>query len=112
VTGTVTWIERGLNQMSLRAVSDRPALLVISDNWFPSWRATLDGGEEIPVLRAYHTLRAVPVPAGEHTVELYYRSPLLAQSLLLTLATVTLLLGVTAASLLLSRRRGAARADG
>jgi hypothetical protein len=66
----------------------------------------------VPVLRAYHTLRAVPVGAGEHTVELYYRSPLLARSLLLTLATVTLLLGVTAVSILRNRRRGAAGAEG
>jgi hypothetical protein len=112
VTGTVTWLERGLNRMSLRVVSDRPALLVIADNWFPAWRARVDGGEEVPVLRAYHTLRAVPVGAGEHTVELLYRSPLLAGSLLLTLAAAALLLGVAAASLLKGRRREAVGADG
>jgi hypothetical protein len=89
-------------------VSDRPALLIVADNWFPSWRARVDGGEEMDVLRAYHALRAVPVPAGEHTVEMYYRSPLLARSLSLSLATVALLLGVTAVSFIRSRRRGAA----
>jgi hypothetical protein len=108
LNGEVTWEERSNDRARLRVVSDRAALLVISDNWFPSWRARVDGGEEMDVLRAYHTLRAVPVPAGEHTVEMYYRSPLLARSLALSLATVALLLGVTAVSLVRSRRRGPA----
>jgi hypothetical protein len=112
VSGAVTWLERGLNRMRLQVRSDRSALLVISDNWFPSWRARVDGGEEVDVLRAYHTLRAVPVPAGEHTVELYYRSPLLRGSLFLSLAAGALLLAVTAVSLLRSRGSGVPVAEG
>ena len=98
VSGEVTWEERGVDRMRLRVSSDRDALLVLADNWFPSWHARVDGAEA-PVLRAYHTLRAVPVAAGEHTVELYYRSTVVRWSLVLTLTVLAALLvaGGTAA---------------
>jgi uncharacterized membrane protein YfhO len=71
--------------------SDRNALLVVADNWFPAWQATVDG-RETPVLRAYHALRAVPVPAGEHAVEMVYRSESVARGLWISLSTSLLLL--------------------
>jgi hypothetical protein len=107
--GDVEWVERGVNRMSLRVRSDGPALLVLADNWFPSWRARVNG-EDAPVLRAYHTLRAVPVGAGEQTVELYYDSPLLQRSLMISVAALTLLLAVAALSFIRGRARGAERA--
>jgi hypothetical protein len=91
VQGTVTWEERTPNRLRLAVTSDRDALLVLADNWFPAWHATVDG-REVPVLRAYHALRAVPVPAGAHAVEMVYRSPTLARSLWISLAFSSLLL--------------------
>jgi hypothetical protein len=79
VIGTVTWEERSADRHRLSVQSDKPAVLVIADNWFPAWRATVNG-EEVPVLRAYHSLRAVSVPAGSSTVEMWYESTLLARS--------------------------------
>jgi hypothetical protein len=69
--GDVTWIERTPDLQRLRVRTDRESLLIVADNWFPAWEATVSG-EPRPVLRAYHTLRAVPVPAGEHEVVLRY----------------------------------------
>ncbi|MBM3978713.1 MAG: hypothetical protein FJ304_00230 [Planctomycetes bacterium] len=37
--------------------------LVLSDVWFPGWTCHIDGAE-VPVERANHAFRAVPVPAG------------------------------------------------
>lgn len=89
--GTVTWVERGVDVHELRVETDRPALLVVADNWFPAWRASVDG-EDTDVLRAYHTLRAVPVPAGTSTVRMWYESTLLERSFLLSLVTMLALL--------------------
>jgi hypothetical protein len=45
------------------------------------------------VLRAYHTLRAVPVPAGSHTVRMVYRwSAVVLWSFAVSMAMITLLL--------------------
>jgi uncharacterized membrane protein YfhO len=46
-------------------------VLVLSDNWYPGWQATLDG-KPVNVLRADAAIRAVAVPAGSHRIEMRY----------------------------------------
>ena len=88
--GSVTWEERTSDVLRWHVESDRAAMLVVSDNWFPAWRATVNG-EETEVLRAYHSLRAVAIPAGSSSVEMRYESTLLEQSFLLSAAILLLL---------------------
>jgi hypothetical protein len=107
VEGSVEWVERTPNRLELRVRSDRDALLVVADNWFPAWEATVDGAET-PILRAYHTLRAVPVPPGESTVVMAYRSTVLARSALLSGAVLLGLVATGLGGLFLGRRRTAA----
>jgi hypothetical protein len=101
--GSVEWLERSPNLQRLSVTTERPALLVIADNWFPAWQTTLDD-RPVPLLRAYHSLRAVPVPAGTHTVEMRYDSSLVAASLWLSLATLIGLTGILALHLWRERR--------
>jgi hypothetical protein len=77
------------NVVELTAESDCPALLVMSDNWYPAWRAEVDG-KPAPLYRADYTLRAVPVPAGSHRVVLRYRSEVFQTGLAVSLATAIL----------------------
>ncbi len=104
VSGEVRWLERTPNHLRLSVTSDRPALLVVADNWFPAWHASVDGAEA-PILRAYYTLRAVPVGAGTHDVEMWYHSGLLMQSLALSLVTIVLLIGLGAYGIARDRQR-------
>jgi uncharacterized membrane protein YfhO len=55
----------------VRADADRPALLVLTDSWFPGWKATVDG-EPVEIERVDYLIRGVPVPAGAHTIEFTY----------------------------------------
>lgn len=48
-----------------------PALLILSEPYFPGWQATVNG-QPAPILRADYILRAVPVPAGDSAVELNF----------------------------------------
>ena len=57
-------------------------------------------GESVPLHVANHALRGVPVPAGEHFVELRYESPALRLGLAITLAVAA---GLAALLLLLGR---------
>jgi hypothetical protein len=90
---SVEWLERTPSRLALEVRSSDAGLLVLSENWFPAWRASVDGNE-VPVLRADHTLRAVPLPAaGVHRVEMWYHSPSLRRSLLLSILSLVLLSG-------------------
>jgi hypothetical protein len=59
-------------QVSINTRSGGAGLLVLADQAFPGWTAYVDG-KPTPIFTAYHTLRAVYVPAGEHTVRFEYR---------------------------------------
>ena len=103
VAGEVGWLERGPDRMRLAVRSSGPALLAIADNWYPAWRARVNG-RDAPVLRAYHTLRAVPVPAGESEVELWYQSDVVRRSFWLGVIVLAGLLAVNAARMWSNRR--------
>lgn len=94
--GSVRWLERGVNRYSLEVNTSGPGLLVIGENYYPAWKATVDG-RPARVLRANYTLRAVPVPAGAHRVELFYESGLLRASLWLSLACAIFVLALLTA---------------
>jgi hypothetical protein len=89
-----------------RVVGAGPSYLVLSDTWYPGWRATLDG-QEVPILRANLLFRAVAVPPGEHVVEFRYEP--LSFRLGAALSTVSLVGG---ALLWLVVSRGRRRAVG
>jgi hypothetical protein len=60
------------SHMELRTRSAAPSLLVLSDTYYPGWRATVDG-RAAEVYRTDFALRGVQVPSGNHTVRLEFR---------------------------------------
>lgn len=62
-----------------------------------------------PLLRAYHSLRTVPVPAGSSEVEMCYESRFVRWTFLLGLAAVVGLILANAFNIWRVRRQGAAR---
>jgi hypothetical protein len=58
-------------RIAIQTEADANSLLVLSELYYPGWRATLDG-EPTRILRADAGLRAVAVPAGEHVVTMVY----------------------------------------
>lgn len=90
--GGAQWLERGANRQRIKVTSDRPALLVVLDNYYSAWRARVDDSAT-PILRANHTFRAVPIPAGEHEVTFtynpdYLRVPATASAIILLVLLV------------------------
>jgi hypothetical protein len=68
-------------------------ILVLAERFAPGWRATVDG-ESTEVLRANYLLRAVAVPAGQHTVHYQYRAPTYLWGLGISLCTLVLFCGM------------------
>lgn len=60
----------GINEVELRVETNEPSLVILTDSYYPGWRAYIDGIEQ-PIWRANSLFRAVEVPRGTHT--LYFR---------------------------------------
>ena len=93
-SGQVTWELNDPDERRLRVTTSGPALLVVSENWFPGWVAEVDG-EPAEVRRANLTLQAVEIPAaGDHTVTLRFTAPTVRSALRLSIgaSVITLLL--------------------
>lgn len=90
----------GLNRVELTAVTDTPGFLVLSDTYYPGWRATVDG-QTTPVYLANTLVRAIELPAGEHTVVFSFWPP---DFIIGAAVSGLTLLGSLAALLILWRR--------
>jgi hypothetical protein len=86
----VTTLKYEPNFIELSTQASRQSLLVLSETYYPGWKAWLD---DQPT-RIYPTdvaLRGVIVPAGEHRVRMEFRPVILPISLGISLATAILL---------------------
>jgi hypothetical protein len=68
----VTILTNDGGRITYKVDTPNPAFLIISEPYYPGWLATIDG-QPAPLLRADFALRAVPVAAGQHTVDLTFR---------------------------------------
>jgi hypothetical protein len=60
------------NRVHLHVRAKENAFLVLSDTYFPGWKAYVDGKEE-RIYRANYAFRAIPIRAGAHKVEFTYK---------------------------------------
>lgn len=98
----------------VQARAARPGLLVLGDQFYPGWRATVDG-RPAPILRVNHVWRGVRVAPGEHTVVFTFapRSLLVGGLLSIVGVGIAAALGVaTATARVTSRRATGGRAPG
>jgi hypothetical protein len=69
--GSAMITEEKRNRVVIETGSGGDCLLVLSDNYYPGWKAYVDGVES-EVLRANHTMRAVAIPGGSHVVSFVF----------------------------------------
>lgn len=93
-------VVRRTGEVEAQTYGDGPGWLVFSEMHYPGWRAAVDG-RPAPVLRADVALIAVPVPAGEHAVRLWFTAPWVTAGIAISAATALVVAGAALA------RRGA-----
>ena len=81
--------ERTNDRVAVRAKLSHPGLLVISEGYYPGWRAAVDG-VATPLVRANVMMRGVVLDAGEHEVEFHFRSRSIEVGAALSIATLAL----------------------
>lgn len=71
--GQATIEKDRINSQVVKARLSQPGFLVMSENYYPSWKAYLDG-QEAKIYRADYLFRAVYLDEGEHEIEFVFDS--------------------------------------
>jgi hypothetical protein len=108
VTATVADWAPGQIRVSLSGTAPAPTYLVVSENWYPDWHATVDG-KPAAVHRADYTLLSVVLPSGAREVRFWFASSVYQRGRLVTALALITTLALLAAPLW-PRRRGTADA--
>jgi hypothetical protein len=77
------------NEIKLSVKSENDSYLVLTDSYYPGWKAYVDGREE-RIYRANGVLRALFVPKGAHVCDFHFRPKSLFLGSLLSAATLVL----------------------
>jgi len=78
------------NEIILQTNITQPGFLVLSEIYYPDWNAYVDGVQK-EIFRAYHTLRAINLDEGLHTVRFSCSSSSLDTGKLITFLTIIFL---------------------
>ncbi|MEW5694051.1 MAG: YfhO family protein, partial [Candidatus Hydrogenedentota bacterium] len=68
---SVKIIEYKATKVKIKAISDKPGILVLTDNYYPTWECYLNK-KITKFYRINGLVRGVPLPAGEHIIEFNY----------------------------------------
>ena len=85
------------NEVIIKTNLSNPGFLVLSEVWYPNWKAYIDNETEpTTVYKAYHTLMSVYLSKGEHTVKFVYDPSLLRIGAWISFLTIVLLVAIIA----------------
>lgn len=105
---SITLVEYDLQRLRFESQSATHGLAVFSDIYYPGWVVTIDG-QEAPLMRANYILRAVEIPAGQHSIEFVFKPDAYVTGNKVTTATSWLVLLVLVGSIGWSFRTNSAK---
>ena len=59
------------NRIIIKTELTKPGVLILSEIYFPGWRA-LDNGKEISLFRMNYVLRGIILSEGKHEIEIFF----------------------------------------
>jgi len=89
-TGSVEILDSNINGYHFRVQTSTPSILVVSQNFYPGWKATVSG-RSASVFPADHALTGIAVPAGNHEIRFEFQPSSFKLGALLSLISATLL---------------------
>ena len=96
--------EDGPESVTVEATAHRPGYLILDDQVYPGWQASLDG-HAVHWTPANESFRAVPIPAGRHVVRFTYRPASVLVGAIISALCVAVLLALGIFGLMWGRRR-------
>jgi hypothetical protein len=81
-----------VNTININYSSSNPGWLVIRQNWYPGWKAVLDGESEINIKEVDFLFQGFEIPSGDHKIVMSYAPKSFAVGLLISVLTLAFLL--------------------
>ncbi|MEO7359941.1 MAG: YfhO family protein, partial [Gemmatimonadaceae bacterium] len=103
---TFSRYDAGAIDLKLNGQAPAGAALVVSENYFPGWNATVDG-TPVEVSRADYTLIGIPLPANAQNISLRFTSAPYLRGKTITIVALLLACGAFVAGFLVDRKRPA-----
>jgi hypothetical protein len=103
ITATTSNLGPGRADIALSAPAPAGSALVVSENYFPGWMATVDG-KAVPTYRADYNLIGIPMPAGATAITLRYHDPAVTTGRIVTIVALIIALAALGAGLAAQRR--------
>lgn len=92
------------NHLSFTSKSATPQLAVFSEIYYPhGWKMFIDG-KEVPYIKANYLLRAVHVPAGNHTIEMAFQPEVIEKGKMISMSFLGLFIVLSIGGGYYSRR--------
>ena len=91
--GSVEILSYTPSKVVLQGETSENGILVLTDNYYPGWRVTIDG-KEAQLLRANYTFRGVVVPKGTHEIKIVYQPDSFRYGVIVSTAGIIGVIGV------------------
>ena len=104
ITASIERYDPGHITVQLDSPAPAGSALIVSENYYPGWSATVDG-KAAEIGRAQYTFIGVPLAAGARSIELTFSDPAFALGKTLTLLALAITAAVIAGGVLMERRR-------
>jgi uncharacterized membrane protein YfhO len=98
--GSINSVDYSANRVLLRTRANKSGFLILSDTYYPGWKAFVNG-KEVPVVKVDHIIRGVFLKEGEHEVKFVFRPTTLIIGACISLIT---LLGVCVCLFILRKK--------
>ena len=93
LTGTTEIVSSGINDVAVHAEVSKPSILVLSQTYYPGWKALVDG-KDAEVFDADLLLTGVALPAGAHDVRFVFDPLSFKIGALLSLLSAVIIIGL------------------
>jgi hypothetical protein len=103
ISATTRAFGPGRADITLSAPAPGGTALLVSENYFPGWQATVNG-TPAPTYRADYNLIGIPLPAGARAITLRYHDPALGTGKIITIIALLAALAALGAGLVADRR--------
>ena len=86
------WVARRNNSFQLKVDAENDSVLVVSQTYYPGWRAWVDG-QEAQIVPADYALTGIAVTAGSHDVRFAYQPRSFQLGIAITIAALLVSVG-------------------